>query len=40
VADGRFLALPHAGVDAMQQGKAADRDHWLAGMQRLRRSVE
>jgi hypothetical protein len=24
----------------MQQGKAADRDHWLAGMQRLRRAVE
>ena len=40
VAAGRFLALPHAGVDAMQQGKAADRDHWLAGMQRLRRAVE
>ena len=40
VEEGRFLALPHAGVDAMQQGKAADRDHWLAGMQRLRRAVE
>lgn len=40
VAEGRFLALPHPAVDAMQQGKAADRDHWLAGMQRLRRSVE
>lgn len=40
VEEGRFLALPHVGVDAMQQGKAADRDRWLAGMQRLRRSVE
>lgn len=40
VEESRFLALPHVGVDAMQQGKAADRDRWLAGMQRLRRSVE
>ncbi|MGI9083890.1 MAG: SDR family oxidoreductase [Aeromicrobium sp.] len=40
VAEGRFLALPHPQVEAMQQGKAADRDHWIAGMQRLRRSAE
>ena len=40
VEEGRFLALPHPQVDDMQKGKAADRDHWLAGMQRLRRSVE
>ncbi len=40
VAEGRFLALPHPEVDTMQQGKAADRDRWLAGMQRLRRSIE
>ena len=40
VEEGRFLALPHPQVDDMQQGKAADRDRWLAGMQRLRRSVE
>ncbi len=37
---GRFLALPHPQVDAMQQGKAVDRDRWLSGMQQLRRSVE
>ena len=40
VAEGRFLALPHPEVDAMQQGKAADRDGWLAAMQHVRRTVE
>ncbi len=40
VTEGRFLALPHPEVDGMQQGKAADRDRWLTGMQRLRRSLE
>ncbi len=40
VAEGRFLALPHPEVDGMQQMKAADRDRWLAGMQRLRTSIE
>ena len=40
VEEGRFLALPHPQVDDMQKGKALDRDRWLAGMQRLRRSVE
>ena len=39
-AEGRFLALPHPEVDDMQQMKAADRDRWLAGMQRLRRTLE
>ena len=40
VVEGRFLALPHPEVDEMQQGKASDRDRWLAGMQRLRRALE
>jgi NAD(P)-dependent dehydrogenase (short-subunit alcohol dehydrogenase family) len=40
VVEGRFLALPHPEVHDMQQGKAADRDRWLAGMQRLRRTIE
>ena len=40
VEEGRFLALPHGGVDAMQQGKATDRDGWLAAMQHVRRAVE
>jgi NAD(P)-dependent dehydrogenase (short-subunit alcohol dehydrogenase family) len=40
VTEGRFLALPHPEVDAMQQNKAADRDGWLAAMQHVRRTVE
>jgi NAD(P)-dependent dehydrogenase (short-subunit alcohol dehydrogenase family) len=40
VVEGRFLALPHPEVHGMQQGKADDRDRWLAGMQRLRRTIE
>lgn len=37
---GRFLALPHPDVDRMQQQKAADRDRWIAGMQRFRHSLD
>lgn len=40
LAEGRFLALPHPEVDRMQQQKAADRDRWIAGMQRFRTSLE
>lgn len=37
---GRFLALPHPEVGTMWQRKAGDPDHWIAGMQRFRRSLE
>ncbi|MFT4188810.1 MAG: SDR family oxidoreductase [Aeromicrobium sp.] len=40
VEEGRFLALPHPEVDRMQQQKAVDRDRWLGGMQRFRKSLE
>lgn len=30
----RFLVLPHPQVHRMVQGKAADHDRWIAGMQR------
>ncbi len=38
--EGRFLALPHAEVGTMHARKAADPDRWIAGMQRLRRSLD
>lgn len=37
---GRFQALPHPDVATMWARKAADPEHWLAGMQRYRRSLE
>lgn len=40
VGDGRFLILPHPEVLEFFRRKAADYDRWLAGMQRLRRSVQ
>ncbi|HTT93616.1 MAG TPA: SDR family NAD(P)-dependent oxidoreductase [Solirubrobacterales bacterium] len=35
-----FLILPHAEVGLFFRRKAEDHDRWLAGMQRLRRTVE
>jgi NAD(P)-dependent dehydrogenase (short-subunit alcohol dehydrogenase family) len=35
LADERFLILPHAEVDRMVRGKAADREAWLATMRGL-----
>jgi len=40
VTSGTFFALPHADVGAMYARKAADADHWIAGMQRFRASLE
>jgi len=36
---GRFLILPHPQVATYLQRKAADRDRWIAGMQRFRRKL-
>lgn len=36
----RFLILPHPEVAEYFQNKAADYDHWLAGMRKLRASLE
>lgn len=38
--DDRFLILPHPEVAAFEQGKAADRQRWLAGMQQVQRAIE
>ncbi|MHB1536270.1 MAG: SDR family oxidoreductase, partial [Acidimicrobiales bacterium] len=35
----RFLVLPHPEVHGYEQAKVADRDHWLAGMRRLKARV-
>lgn len=35
----RFLALPHPEVADHERSKAADRDRWLAALQRLARSL-
>jgi NADP-dependent 3-hydroxy acid dehydrogenase YdfG len=37
---GAFFALPHPEVGTMYARKAADTDHWIAGMQRFRKSLE
>lgn len=37
---GSFFALPHPEVGTMYARKAADTDHWVAGMQRFRSSLE
>ena len=39
VAQERFLVLPHPQVHRMVQGKAADHDRWIAGMQRYAASL-
>ena len=36
---GAFFALPHPEVGTMYARKAADTDHWIAGMQRFRTSL-
>ena len=40
LADGRFLVLPHPEVAEHERARAADRDAWLAGMNRLQRKLE
>jgi NAD(P)-dependent dehydrogenase (short-subunit alcohol dehydrogenase family) len=40
LADERFLILPHPEVLEYFRRKASDYDRWLAGMRRLRQSVE
>jgi NAD(P)-dependent dehydrogenase (short-subunit alcohol dehydrogenase family) len=35
----RFLILPHPEVEKFFQNKAADYDHWIAGMRKLQSSV-
>ena len=40
VAAERFLILPHPEVLEHFRRKASDYDRWLAGMQRLRQSVQ
>lgn len=40
VESGTFLALPHPEVGTMYTKKAADPDRWIAGMQRLRQSLQ
>ena len=37
--DERFLILPHPEVERYFQNKATDYDHWIAGMQKLQRTV-
>jgi NAD(P)-dependent dehydrogenase (short-subunit alcohol dehydrogenase family) len=39
LADERFLILPHPEVARYVQNKANDHDRWIAGMQKLQRSV-
>ena len=36
---GRFLVLTHPETATYEQNRVADRDRWIAGMQRLQRSV-
>lgn len=36
----RFLILPHAEVAVYEQRRAADHGRWLAGMRRMRRSLQ
>jgi NAD(P)-dependent dehydrogenase (short-subunit alcohol dehydrogenase family) len=40
LADDRFLILPHPEVADFEQHKAADRQRWLAGMQRVQQAIE
>jgi hypothetical protein len=36
----KFLILPHAEVAQYMQRKAADRDRWIAGMNRLQQKYK
>ena len=38
--DDRFLVLPHPEVAAYYAARAADTDHWLAGMRRLQHKLD
>jgi NAD(P)-dependent dehydrogenase (short-subunit alcohol dehydrogenase family) len=38
--EGRFLVLPHPKVAERERQRAADRDRWLRGMRRWRRSLQ
>jgi NAD(P)-dependent dehydrogenase (short-subunit alcohol dehydrogenase family) len=40
LAEERFLILPHPEVARYEQGRAADRDAWLAGMRKAVRRIE
>jgi NAD(P)-dependent dehydrogenase (short-subunit alcohol dehydrogenase family) len=40
LADDRFLVLPHPEVAGYYAARAADTDHWLAGMRRLQRKLD
>lgn len=40
LADDRFLVLPHPEVADYYAARAADTDHWLAGMRRLQAKVD
>ena len=40
LADDRFLVLPHPEVGAYYAARAADTDHWLAGMRKLQSKVD
>jgi NAD(P)-dependent dehydrogenase (short-subunit alcohol dehydrogenase family) len=40
LADEKFLILPHAEVAQYMQRKAADRDRWIAGMNRLQQKYQ
>lgn len=40
VAEEKFLILPHPQVREYMRRKATDYDRWLAGMVKVRRSIE
>lgn len=40
IEEGGFLILPHPEVAGYYAGRAADTDHWLAGMRRLQAKVD
>lgn len=40
IVDDRFLVLPHPEVAAYERAKAADRDRWLTGMNRLQQRIQ
>ena len=40
MAAGRFLILPHPEVHGYYQGRAADPDRWLRGMNRMQQRID